>query len=210
MPLTNYTDLQSETANWLNRTDLTSQIPSFVKAAEVGINRLVRTASMEVEVTVVTAGTRFIAFPTRMIEIKQLAIINANNSRNLLTPVAPRHLDSVVSTVASRPQYYTLRDQIEIDCTPDQNYNLACRYVKGWDLITDGTNSLMTNHPDVYLYSTLAQAAVYLRDADGISIYSQQAMTAIQQANVSEGRNKRYFALTELASGGAFDVVRGQ
>ena len=34
MALANYSDLQSAVAGWLNRTDLTSQIPDFIALAE--------------------------------------------------------------------------------------------------------------------------------------------------------------------------------
>ena len=40
MALTNYTELQAEVANFLNRDDLTAAIPTFIRLAEAKMNYL--------------------------------------------------------------------------------------------------------------------------------------------------------------------------
>jgi hypothetical protein len=62
MTITNYTTLQSTVADYLNRTDLTSIIPTFIQLAESQINRDVRHYEMETRSTAtIDAGDQYIA-----------------------------------------------------------------------------------------------------------------------------------------------------
>src|SRR5229473_4782404 len=47
MPLTNYSDLQTQVANWLTRSDLAVNIPDFVTLFEACANRRLRTRFQE-------------------------------------------------------------------------------------------------------------------------------------------------------------------
>ena len=47
MSITNYTNLQSTIADYLNRDDLTSVIPVFIQLAEAQMNRDIRHYEME-------------------------------------------------------------------------------------------------------------------------------------------------------------------
>ena len=42
MAITNYTELKSSLADWLNRSDLTTVIPDFITLAESQFNREIR------------------------------------------------------------------------------------------------------------------------------------------------------------------------
>ena len=44
---TNYATLQTEVADFLHRTDLTSAIPTFIQLAETKLNRILRLRAME-------------------------------------------------------------------------------------------------------------------------------------------------------------------
>ena len=46
MPIATYTDLQSSVADWLNRSDLSAVIPTFIQLAEAKFNRELRTRDM--------------------------------------------------------------------------------------------------------------------------------------------------------------------
>ena len=65
MAFSNYTELQTSVADWLDRDDLTARIPDFITLAEARFNRLLRIRSMETEAEQVTvAGTRSYSLPT--------------------------------------------------------------------------------------------------------------------------------------------------
>jgi len=46
MSITNYTELKAGVADWLNREDLTAQIPDFITFAEARLNRTLRVREM--------------------------------------------------------------------------------------------------------------------------------------------------------------------
>ena len=46
MAISNYAELQTATANWLDRTDLTDRIPEFIDLAESTFNRTIRNRQM--------------------------------------------------------------------------------------------------------------------------------------------------------------------
>jgi len=48
MTITSYATLQSEIASWLNRDDLTSQIPTFIQFVEADVNSRLRHQKMVV------------------------------------------------------------------------------------------------------------------------------------------------------------------
>ena len=47
MAISNYTELNTAVANWLDRDDLTDRIPEFIALAEARFNRLLRIRAME-------------------------------------------------------------------------------------------------------------------------------------------------------------------
>ena len=46
MAITAYAELQTATANWLDRTDLTARIPEFIELSEANFNRVIRSPDM--------------------------------------------------------------------------------------------------------------------------------------------------------------------
>ena len=48
MSLSNYADLKAAVATWVNREDLTTTIPDFIRLAEARVYRLLRVPSLEV------------------------------------------------------------------------------------------------------------------------------------------------------------------
>ena len=62
MSISTYTELQTAVANFLARTDLTSQIPDFIKLAEVRMSRELESRSQEKRATAtLVANDEFIA-----------------------------------------------------------------------------------------------------------------------------------------------------
>ena len=51
MAISNYSELQTAVANWLDRDDLTARIPEFIALAEARFNRVLRLRSMEAKYT---------------------------------------------------------------------------------------------------------------------------------------------------------------
>ena len=77
MALTNYNELKTSIADFLNRDDLTNIIPDFITFAETNINRDIRHWRMEKRANAVL-DTQYTALPTDFIEPIRLTINTAN------------------------------------------------------------------------------------------------------------------------------------
>jgi hypothetical protein len=78
--ITTYDELKSSIADFLNRDDLTSVIPTFISLAETDMNRKVRHWRME-DRAVALLDTRYTALPTDFIEAQRVMITGPTVTR---------------------------------------------------------------------------------------------------------------------------------
>jgi len=87
-------------------------------------------------------------------------------------------------TAASTPRYFSVvGGQFEFVPTPDQQYSLEMSYfakIPALSADTD-TNWLLTDYPDIYLYTSLMHSAPYLKDDERIGVWSQLAAKAREE-----------------------------
>jgi hypothetical protein len=167
MSLTTYAGLKSSVAAWLKRDDLTSIIPDLVTMAESRIARDLRLRRQIVSADLsLTAGTQGVDLPADWLEFENVTL--AGTFPRQLTYVNIEHLDSrYPSDHLGVPAVYTLEgNQILFGPTPDSAYTVNVFYYgKFAALSADAdTNWLLTNHPSIYLFATLAEAAPYVMD----------------------------------------------
>ena len=184
MAITNYSELQTAVADFLNRDDLTSVIPTFISLAEAQITRDLRHWRQQRRVTT-TVDEQYENLPTDFVEMVSLRTDDDYTlefaSRG---EIMRRKLD--LGGTSGRPIVFTLNaGQIEFVPTPDASYTLEMVYYARIPALsdTDTFNWLLTNYPDVYLYGALLHAAPYLADDVRLAVWSQLYGTAIQQAN---------------------------
>ena len=165
MAISNYTELNTAVANWLDRDDLTDRIPEFIALAEARFNRLLRIRAMEEKQTASTvAGQRNIALPAYFIQMRNLQI-----NTSPITPmqyVTPEIYDRLYgSTGTGTPQMYTIiADEIQLGPIPSSVQTIEMLFYKKFDSITavSPTNWMITNAPDVYLYGCLLEAEPFI------------------------------------------------
>jgi hypothetical protein len=191
MALNNYTALQASVADWLNRSDLTSQIPDFILLAETQLNRQLRVRDM-LSRQYTTASSQYVALPTDYSGIKSIQL-NTNPVTRLDYAPPESMADRLNDHSTGKPQIYTIvNNQIELAPAPDASYEMEIVY---WQripsLASNSTNWLLTKHPDVYLYGTLLQAAPYLRDDDRIAVWQGLQNAALNDINVDNERAER-------------------
>ena len=73
MALTTYTELKASVADWLNRTDLTTEIPDFISLAEAQMERTLRTRQMLTRTTL-TVDSEFETTPADFLEVRALKL----------------------------------------------------------------------------------------------------------------------------------------
>lgn len=185
MAITNYGELKSAVADFLNRSDLTSVIPTFIDFAEAEFNRNLRVRQMVTRAEAVI-DTRFSAVPADFIEAKDLVIVTGNPVTPLqfVTQQEMAQLRNTSITSAGKPKYFSVvGGQFEVAPTPDSVYSLEMSYFGQIDALTDDgdTNWLLREYPDIYLYTSLMHSAPYLKDDERITVWAQLAAKAKEE-----------------------------
>ena len=93
MSITTYTELKTAVANFLARTDLTTQIPDFISLAEARLSRELESRSQEKRANAtLVVGDEFVALPTDLREVRQVKLNTSPNT--VLEYRSPTALDS--------------------------------------------------------------------------------------------------------------------
>ena len=191
MALDTYSGLKTTIADFLNRDDLTSVIPTFITLTEAKLNRKLRTRQMVKRATA-TLDTAFFAFPTDFLEAKEFQLnTNPITVLQFVTEAQGNDLRSKSKTSSGKPEYFTIvGTQIEIIATPDAEYTGELTYYAKIAALSDTNTSnwLLAYAPDLYLYGALLEAAPYLRDDARIQTWGQLFTNSIEDIVVADQR----------------------
>jgi len=186
MALSNYTELQASIADTLNRDDLTTVIPDFVRLAEAQLNRVVRHWRMEDRV-IATVDSQYTALPTNFLE--PIRMLKTSGKLEILEnggALEISKLREAANDASGIPRIYVILDQsFEVFPKPDSDITLELTYFEEIpQLSINGTNWLLTYYPDAYLYGSLLHSASYLQEGNRIQEWGalyQSAISAINQ-----------------------------
>jgi hypothetical protein len=191
MALTTYTTLKASIANWLNRSDLTSEIADdFIKLAEADFNSKLRIRKM-IDQSSFTIDTETEALPTGYLQVRDMYILSGN-TKYPLTYQTPSQMDSTVGTsTTGRPSSFTiLGDTFRFSPKPDGSYTAYLNYYKAFDTLSDTntTNYILTTHPAIYLYGSLFHAANFLGGINPQQVQTWQQMfaTAMERLELND------------------------
>ena len=206
--ITNYSELKTQIASWVNRSDFDSVIPVFIQLAEKQIKRKLRIREMIRTVSLTaSADTATVALSgaTGFVEVIHAQL--ADSDRTLLQYLQPSSLFTHSnSTTAGTPKYYTIAtnssDVEEIHLRPVQstNTNFEFTYYAFDDLSADNiSNIILSKHPEIYLYLSLANTSSYLIDDERVPLWTTLAQASMsevmresEQAFYGQRRNVRY------------------
>jgi len=208
MAITNYTNLQTAIASWHHR-DVT-QIPDFIALAETRINNLLESRLGETDTTLTaTISSRYIAIPVGYSAILGLWLTTYTPRREISYRL-PENLP-VNSAGNGRPDCYTIDgSNIAFDRPADIAYTYTMRYQSSYDIAATSTNDILTNYPDVYLFGSLVEACLFARDDP--TIFEQRFQSAINNAQKSESKNKRFATImteNSLMSSSRQNILNG-
>lgn len=191
MALANYTDLKAAVASWIVRSDLTSQIPDFIRLYESDANRRIRIRqNMTTTQLTLAQGASSVNLPSDFLEEIEL---NYDDTAETLTRAPFDEIDRLqtADSGAGRPFLYAITGStIVFETEADTAYTLNLRYYEKWDIETDTTNWLLTNAPDAYLFGSLAEAAMYVHDDRLLQISIQRRDAATEWVMKSDSRTK--------------------
>tara|TARA_Y100000592_G_C5476477_1_gene322533 strand:+ start:805 stop:1443 length:639 start_codon:yes stop_codon:yes gene_type:complete len=191
MAIATYTDLQNTVESFLARTDLTAQIPDFIKLAEVRMSRELESRSQEKRATASTvAGNEYIALPTDLREVREVKL--NTSPLTVLEYKSPTAIDSDHSTTGQgKPKSYSIiGDEIKLRPVPDAIYEVEIVYIGEITPLsaTNATNTILTRHPDAYLSGALVEAYTFLMDEQRAQVYDRKFSRAIEEIRKDESR----------------------
>jgi hypothetical protein len=170
MALSNYTELKSSVANYLNRNDLTSSIPDFITLTEGKLNRDLRIRASVVRAeTTTTANTAFYNLPSDIIELKNITRDTSNASYALSYMSLESASREYGGFSSGTPRAYSsVGDTIKLLPTPDSTYTIGINYYKKLTALSDSntTNTILENYPDLYLFGSCFEGALFLNDTE--------------------------------------------
>ena len=193
MSLATYSDLKTAVANYLARTDLTTQIPDFIRFAELRLRRELRIRQMLKSVTTTTTGgDSTVQLPTDFLEARDFYV--STNPIQPLTFASPAIFSrNTYTTQSGKPLNYTiLASEFKLSPVPDSTYTLELLYYSAPTFMSDtnSSNAFMANAPDALLYASLLEAEPYLMNDARINtwgaLYERTITTLIKSDESSQ------------------------
>lgn len=189
MAITDYSSLQTTIANYLARTDLTAQIPDFIRLAETRIRRELRIRQMmKSATTTTTGGDATVALPSDFLEVRDL-IIQSNPVR-VITYVSPSIFSrNTRSTESGVPVDYTiLATEFKFAPIPDTAYTLEILYYAAPEYLSDTntSNVFLAVCPDLVLYGALLEAEPYLMNDARLQVWAGMYQKGVDALTTSD------------------------
>lgn len=187
MAINTYATLKSAVADYLNRDDLTSVIPTFISLAEAKFNRELRVRDMLTRATA-SSSNEYVPVPDDYLQHQSLEMVTAQAAPPLdyISPdeAKRRKANHIVVGIGTTFAYTVIDGSFEIIPAPTSSTDYSIVYYAKIPALTDSntTNWLLTKSPDLYLYSALLEASPYLKDDDRVQIWGtarQQVMDAM-------------------------------
>lgn len=176
MAFENYSTLQTNIADWLNREDLTSQIPAFIRLFEARANRVLRTHDMIKRATAFTDNGYF-SVPSDWHETVSLMLLT-DRLRPLEFVSIAKSLELRAERREGPASHYTHIDgKFYLVPTPSDEIELELIYRAKVEPLSDdtATNWLLDKSPDLYLFGALSEAEPYLKNDDRVTLWQAKA-----------------------------------
>jgi hypothetical protein len=193
MSLDTYDNLITQVIDWSHRDDLGPKMPDFIQLAETAMYsndvELLTVRSMETISTALTAG-EYLSLPDNFESARSVRLITGSNVGKLVYK-APQQMINDVS--AGRPSYFTVvGNELQFDRVPDSEYTIQIQYYRKALPLTSAnqTNEILTNHPNIYLFGTLAAIFGYAQDTEQEASYTNKFIGSIRGANKADKKGR--------------------
>lgn len=189
MTIESYDDLQARMAKYLKRQDLNDLIPDFIMLAEEYFNDAVYTRARR-QTFLYTPTGYLLALPSdweRVIDVwydgRQLEFRGAGNNTaysGAVNPSAFGIYQIVGNSLAFSANTASLGAKLQVD------------YYNSLEPLSDTNESnwLLEDSPGTYLYGSLTQAAIYMRDDTRLALWQSLRDQAIQSSVDADEKSK--------------------
>lgn len=186
MALTNFGELKTAVANWLERDDLTARILEFISLTEDSIGRELRVRAMETTDNL-TVSSQETALPTGFVQQRRLYLDN-NAARLEYFPPEDFWIRQAKNETGT-PKLYTIEgDNLVVAPSPDVSQTFKLLYFKTFTALSadSDTNWVLTNARGLYLFGALIEASMYLEDEVGAVKWSVRWDNLLEKVHTAD------------------------
>ena len=193
MAITNFGELKSAVANWLERDDLTDRIPEFIAMAEdtIAQDKRLRIRPMETT-TDLTISSRTTALPSGFIGARRLYLDGTPLKRVEFLPPEQFWIRNL-ATQTGLPKYFTIEgENLTVGPAPDSTYTGKLLYYQRFTALSGDTdtNWLLTNARGVMLFASLLESAPYLGDDQRTLLWSARYDDLVEKVHEANKRDR--------------------
>lgn len=189
----NYSSLQVYIAQWLNRSDLTAMIPTFIELAEASLSHKLRVLQMETQATL-TLDAEYVDLPADWRETVQIELVTTSNRTRRIDLVNPAAVADSPSKTGDPVAFYHVGSQVRFYPVPESG-TATITYFAALPTLSDAapTNWALTAIPGAYLYGSLLQTAPYLVEDERLTTWGALYKSALDEFTAAD-RNARLAA----------------
>ena len=195
MSMSNYTEISTAVATWLNRegfSSLTDQVEDLIAMGQRRIHRLCDLNAME-EVVTLTIDEASESVPADFLRTKSMTIIQSNATFEVNG--APHTLVMDYSSTDRPTKYSVIGSSFYFGPPPDQEYSAQLVYYKSLDILstTNTTNWFSANAPEFLLYAALVEACLFLKDDARAQVWETRFNQVKDELLQSEDRQDKEY-----------------
>jgi hypothetical protein len=179
MAFTNQAALEAVVADYLNRSDLTTQITDAVELCESRLRRSEATRTLTSQSLSLTTSP--VSLPSDFRSAYSLYYNGDSSAYGPIEIVSPEKVMEYIGTwgTTGRPLVAAIiYDRLEmiLGPVPSQTYTATLLYDQGMD-----STYILEHFPDIYLYGTLVEMWPFIRDDSRIPLYEQRFQMALEE-----------------------------
>ncbi len=188
MSITTYSELQSAIASWIDRPDLTVQIPDFITLFEAVANRRMRLRGQETLATL-TPSSGSVALPADYLAWRRCTWTGSTPRE--LEFAHPSYLHGLYPLSSQgNPRLFTIEGST-LTVRPSDDTALTFDYfAKIPALATSSTNWLLTAWPDLYLFGSLAEVHGFVKDPENLALWKSRRDELFEEADRFDAKTR--------------------
>lgn len=177
-----YAELQAQIALWMHRDDLGSVLATFVSLAEERINRKLRARQMEAVLPETAISSNLITPAANVIDVKTLWIAGRPDDT-----LKPQSMETVLANGRDgEPALYAWQGgSLRFDGGGSVE---GVVYERVPALASASANWLADLHPSVYLFGTLLEASLFVRDDESAARWESRFQQALEEVAGNDQR----------------------